>query len=40
MKLDNIDKEFANLFQIYSSLKRIKGIYEKNMTIINKLGKI
>lgn len=40
MKLDNIEKEFANLFQIYSSLKRIKGIYEKNMTIINKLGKI
>ncbi|MCK9272866.1 hypothetical protein M0P65_04945 [Candidatus Gracilibacteria bacterium] len=36
MKIDNIDKEFSNLFQIYSSLKRIRGIYDKNMAIINK----
>jgi hypothetical protein len=36
MKIDNIDKEFSNLFQIYSSLKRIRWIYDKNMAIINK----
>ncbi|EKD66535.1 MAG: hypothetical protein ACD_49C00037G0004 [uncultured bacterium (gcode 4)] len=40
MKIENIDKEFSTLFQIYSSLKRIKGIYDKNMTTINKLNKV
>lgn len=39
MKIENIDKEFSTLFQIYSSLERIRGIYNKNIIIITKLDK-